>query len=752
MEATTTTTSPPKFSRYRTVRARAATLQTLSSQSDHEQPAAPPLPKASTFAHADSGVKRAPSRYRRNNAIKDVTSPPLPSAPLPKIQDEHATPTSPSQRAQYSSDRHEKKGSHAHRDLGAVTRIQQHGQVPHSQHRDRSRQNGHAQQQTLIDPPDQRYDRAREEARLILEGEYDRLHRLKKQSERQNRAVGQTAPDLSRRRRSPPRETKGEEQGVADTTKQASTEQEVALPTKQSPATPKQKFARLRQRSEPETAQRTVPVPAEVPDSTTVPAAVAAPESVPPTTTLAAAPAFDAPLSAVNAGDRRVRVRFHTSEITLPVTTSTTAKDLLNSASVVLSNAPDPRTATLLESFTTDALALERPLRRYERIRDVLNSWDSDTQNHLFILGNGDDDEESTVKLHGLDFKDVPTKAGRDITLQMYYASRPGRWDKRWVRLREDGQVTISKNESGLESTNICHLSDFDLYAPTRKLIKRLKPPKKTIFAVKSQQKSAMFLEAHGANFAHFFCSGTKEVADQWYAAVHGWRSWYLVNVLGEGKVPQAGTGEVLGDRAAHLKRPGTSASADTVPYQLGSFKPLLDFDMLAAGSGGSDDGNGGLGRRSTDARHRRGASDVTHGGVSTSPKRSGTVRRGHPAAAPPSSYPMHTAAQPGVPGQPLHAPAHDTAFTGRGLLAAHAFTTSGPAGQHDPLPICEDSDQAFTGQGLLSRHATQRAQGGRGTGRGVAGARPGQPLVDMTPNSDFADGSLLRKLEGWRV
>lgn len=748
MEATTTTTSAPKFSRYRTVRARAATLQTLSSQSDHEQPAAPPLPKASTFAHADSGVKRAPSRYRRNNAVKDVTSPPLPSAPLPKIRDEHATPTNPSQRGQYSSDRHEKQGSHAHRDLGAATQIQQHGQVPHSQHRDRSRQNGHAQHQTPIDPPDQRYDRAREEARLILEGEYDRLHKLKKQSERQDRAFGQAAPDLSRRRRSLPREARGEEQAVADTTQQANAEQEVALPTKQSPTTPKQKFARLRKRSEPDTAQQKIPVAGEMHSSTTVPATVTAPEHFPPTTALGAAPAFDAPLSAVNAGDRRVTVRFHTSEISLPVTTATTAKDLLNSASVVLSSAPDPRTATLLESFTTDDLALERPIRRYERIRDVLNSWDSDTQNHLFILGNGEGDDDSTIRVHGLDFKDVPTKAGRDITLQMYHASRPGRWDKRWVRLREDGQVTISKHESGLESTNICHLSDFDLYAPTRKLIKRLKPPKKTIFAVKSQQKSAMFLEAHGANFAHFFCSGNKEVADQWYAAVHGWRSWYLVNVLGEGKVPHAGTGEVLGDRAAHLKRPGTSASADTVPYQLGSFKPLLDFDMLVAGSGGSDDGNSGLVRRSTDARHRRQRSDITHGGASTSPKRSGTLHRGH-AAAPPSSYPSHVAA---LSDQPLLTPAKDPAFTGRGLLAAHAFTTSGPAGQHDPPPIYEDSDQAFTGQGLLSRHATQRAQGGRGTGRGVPGARAGQPLVDMTPNSDFADGSLLRKLEAWKV
>jgi hypothetical protein len=494
----------------------------------------------------------------------------------------------------------------------------------------------------------------------------------------------------------------------------------------------------------------------------------------------------DAPMSAVNAGDRRVAVHYKTSEISLPVTPSTTAKDLLNSASIVLSSCPDPRSAVLLESFTNTYLNLERPLRRYERIRDVMNSWDTDTQNHLFILSSAE------CSARGLDFKDVPaTTASKDITLQMHHSARPGRWDKRWVRLRSDGQITVSKHESGSDSTNICHLSDFDLYAPTPTMLKRLRAPKKTVFAVKSQQKSAMFLsgddngQSDGAllNYTHFFASASKDTADLWYAAVHSWRSWYLVNVLGEGRVPAQGTGEVLGARNADLtrrsddadpERPGTSSSHGTVPYQLGSFKPLAGLDFSDFGKGEAPQ----LGRRPSVAAAGAGQHARSKSTTASSPARSGPPRSsfdGNNNRASPRTRridhgraPAH--AQTGlileatnanaelasssstsnrVPG-PV-SPADNTsanAFTGKGLLASldPSSLTSAPSTGF------EDSSAGFTGKGLLARSATNRAQGGRGTGRGVGGtAGKGKPLVDLSAESEFEDGSLLRKLEGRR-
>ena len=131
-----------------------------------------------------------------------------------------------------------------------------------------------------------------------------------------------------------------------------------------------------------------------------------------------------------------------------------------------------------------------------------------------------------------LDIKCVPRQQPQDISLQIYHSQRMEHWDKRLITLQTDGQIIATKRE-GL--SNICHLSDFDIYIPTkRQLSKKVRPPKKVCFAIKSQQKSSMFLSTE--NFVHFFCSNNNDLAVKWYKAVQQWRSWYLVHVLGEGQ------------------------------------------------------------------------------------------------------------------------------------------------------------------------------------------------------------------------
>ncbi|KAG8529831.1 uncharacterized protein KY384_005312 [Bacidia gigantensis] len=236
-------------------------------------------------------------------------------------------------------------------------------------------------------------------------------------------------------------------------------------------------------------------------------------------------PAFDAPISAINAGERRVAVEYLKSVVSVPVTTSTTPVDVINIAASELRLRMDVDTTLVLESFRQ--LGLERPIRKYEHIRDVLNSWDNDAQNALLLI-------PSTAKnaRDDLNSKRVLKQPPVESSMQLYYSQRPSHWDKRLVSLRADGQILTSNKGS---STNICHLSDFDIYLPTkRQLSKKIKPPKKFCFAIKSQQKSAMFLSTE--NFVHFFSTKDKASADQWYSAVQEWRSWYLVNILGEGQ------------------------------------------------------------------------------------------------------------------------------------------------------------------------------------------------------------------------
>ncbi|DAA77333.1 TPA_exp: Uncharacterized protein A8136_6593 [Trichophyton benhamiae CBS 112371] len=266
----------------------------------------------------------------------------------------------------------------------------------------------------------------------------------------------------------------------------------------------------------------------------------------------------DAPVSAVNAGERRVTVTCNEASICLPVTPSTQAQDLICSAANCLAEDIVPEAAIIVESFAQ--LNLERPLRRYEHVRDVLNSWNSDSQNTLKIIPDPDPNI-----IPALLAKSAPRRQPPDVSFSLYHCQRTGKWDRRWVTLRMDGQVTVSKKQGSADSTNICHISDFDIYTPTRREYKRLKPPKPLCFAIKSQQKSSMFLSTE--NFVHYFCTKHEEVGGAWHNAVQEWRSWYLVHVMGEGarkkKKQQPDAAELIDD------------DNNNTPYQLGSFQSL---------------------------------------------------------------------------------------------------------------------------------------------------------------------------------
>ena len=263
-------------------------------------------------------------------------------------------------------------------------------------------------------------------------------------------------------------------------------------------------------------------------------------------------PGIDAPVSAVNARERRVHVQYRKTSLRICVTPSTSARDIVSAALEQMAAGVDPEKFILMESFAE--LGLERPLRRYEYVRDVMNSWTHDEQNTLIVVPAA-----SLDALTLLDGQNVSLGQPADVTFYMYYSQRPRKWDKRYVTLRSDGQVKVSKKENAQESANACHLSDFDVYSPTASyLANNVKPPKKFCQAVKSQQKSNMFLTTE--NFVHFFSTSDRDIADGWYRAVQTWRSWYLVTMLGAGQTPEA-----------------EAAYADETPTGKSPPKPLLN-------------------------------------------------------------------------------------------------------------------------------------------------------------------------------
>lgn len=232
-------------------------------------------------------------------------------------------------------------------------------------------------------------------------------------------------------------------------------------------------------------------------------------------------------------------------------------------------------------------------MRRYEHIRDIMNSWDRDTQNALIL-------EASDSPNHDFDLEasSVPAKQPRDVTVYMYHSQKPGKWNKRYITLLSNGQIFLSKSQgakvSDKDITTICHLTDFDIYTPTAQLRKTIRPPKKHCYAVKSQQKTSMFLSTE--NFVHFFSTDDSELASKWYDACQQWRSWYLVNMMGEGQkkaVSRRQTVKLSDTRVQVGGNHKIKISVDETPYAIGSFKPLLDlgrFDTATSNANDEDD------------------------------------------------------------------------------------------------------------------------------------------------------------------
>jgi hypothetical protein len=283
---------------------------------------------------------------------------------------------------------------------------------------------------------------------------------------------------------------------------------------------------------------------------------------------------------------QRVLIRCRQSSINLPVTPETTPVDLIYSAANILSQAITPSAAILLESYIP--IGLERRIRRYEHIRDIMNSWDRDTQNSLIIQASDSPNHDKDLEAFA-----VPKEQPSDVTVHIYHSQKPGKWNKRYITLLSTGQIFLSKKAgskvSDKDIVTICHLTDFDIYTPTpQQLRKHVKPPKKYCHAVKSQQRTAMFLNTD--DFVHFFSTDDPVLADKWYDSVQQWRSWYLVHMMGEGQKKAAAskkqtTVTIPGVRATSgstsVQAHKVKVSVDESPYTIGSFKPLLDLSRF---------------------------------------------------------------------------------------------------------------------------------------------------------------------------
>lgn len=307
-------------------------------------------------------------------------------------------------------------------------------------------------------------------------------------------------------------------------------------------------------------------------------------------------PQTDAPHSAINAGDRNVAVRYKQHTLSLEVTPETTPDDIIIQTSKMMgSNEISPETYVVIETYSV--LGLERRLRRYETVRDVMNSWDRDTQNQLIVAMSNSEEERYELDISSVSNRDEPPEG---FQLYMYHSNRPGKWNKRWITLLENGQILSAKkpnaNSTDKDTASLCRLSDYDIYTPTESQMRRhIKPPKRYCFAVKSQEKTTVFLNTE--NYVQYFCTEDPKIAAQFREKVQGWRSWYLIDRRPAApKASRKISIKKIDDKPPQLALPRVSqtpkksinvasmnghrlrVSVDETPYSIGQFEPLLDM------------------------------------------------------------------------------------------------------------------------------------------------------------------------------
>lgn len=235
-----------------------------------------------------------------------------------------------------------------------------------------------------------------------------------------------------------------------------------------------------------------------------------------------------------------------------------------------MSESMDPSSSVLLESFSK--IGVQRPLRSYEHVQDVMNSWEDDRQNSLIIVPSASNSDAA-----GLTLNNVPYEQPDELSTILHYSNKIGKWDKRWITLRTDGQVTMAKKDNLRDATDVCHMSDFDVYTPDLRIgLRRIRAPKKICFAIKSQQKASVFEPQD--SYVHFFSTSDKQFAAKFYKTVQSWRSFYLVHVLDRGT--DAGD-DYMSANALQDPSGRPQPTQNDSSYQLGTFKPLLDFDNV---------------------------------------------------------------------------------------------------------------------------------------------------------------------------
>lgn len=171
--------------------------------------------------------------------------------------------------------------------------------------------------------------------------------------------------------------------------------------------------------------------------------------------------------------------------------------------------APDP-SLTLFE--VCEDIELERPIRDWEFVSDLVDSWDKlAVRNHMAIRSYSYRDTVSPIVIVGK----YPSMHG-----YMHYEYKPGRWQKRYFLLKGDSLYHYNSKENLQHETLFCSLNNIDVYS---NLGKKRKMATDYFFALRFQNSINIYETK--SDYIKYLCVDEASQMEDWMVAIRLARS-----------------------------------------------------------------------------------------------------------------------------------------------------------------------------------------------------------------------------------
>ncbi|KAF9985621.1 hypothetical protein BGZ75_002735 [Mortierella antarctica] len=165
---------------------------------------------------------------------------------------------------------------------------------------------------------------------------------------------------------------------------------------------------------------------------------------------------------------------------------------------------------------------IERPLRDFEVILDVIKTWEADKDNKMICKSFPARDElsaQEVVRLVGPEGQANFVRPHGWVHLEI----KKSKWVKRYLHIT-DTAVYHSKDQKFNGESMLCLLRNFDVYAVQ---VPRKKAPTKFGFALKSSDKIHLF-ETPEDDYIHYICTDSGDTLREWLAGLRAAKGMFM--------------------------------------------------------------------------------------------------------------------------------------------------------------------------------------------------------------------------------